>query len=93
MDEREKSDAFVDELETALKDVFSRNQKMLTKFVLVVENFDGEGDRSIWVTKGEDTYPWDAMGLLEFVRNLEQAKVTTHHFIDHGIEPGGHDHG
>lgn len=89
----EESDKFVDEIEAALNEVFTRNNKLLTKFVLVVENISGEdAERSIWVTRGEDTYPWDAAGLLAFVDQLEQAHRTTHDFLDHGIDPHGDGH-
>lgn len=53
---------------------------MATKFVLLAEVIDAEGDRCLWVCAREGQKPWDSLGLLQYGIALEQA--ATNHDAD-----------
>ncbi len=46
---------------------------MLSRFVLVAEVIEANGDRATWTMVDEDAKPWDTLGLLEHARCVEAA--------------------
>ena len=56
------ADAIGDAIEGAVSD----NSGMVTKWVAVVEYLEADGDRALWTLSGDETRPWDAMGLLRY---------------------------
>jgi len=52
---------------------------MTTKFVLVAEGMDENGERGIYTATHEGARAWDTIGLLQFGLMNEQAALTAHH--------------
>lgn len=48
---------------------------MVTKFVVVAEVIDTDGDQCVWVSTHEDARPWDVLGLLGYATALENAAI------------------
>lgn len=45
----------------------------VTKFVLVAEVLDTDGNRAVWTETSDDASKWDAYGLLTFALEEERA--------------------
>lgn len=48
---------------------------MVTKWVVLVETIDTDGDRGLWTVANEGATPWDSLGLLQHAVHLEQART------------------
>lgn len=55
----------------------SRQNEMVTRWVVVVETIDRAGERAAWTLAPLDARTWDTLGLLAFGMQLEQAKAVT----------------
>jgi hypothetical protein len=64
------------EIEDAIGTVLNRHETaLITKWIVLVEAIDGDGDRCLW-TLGSDTLTkWDGLGILTYGLQLEQAKA------------------
>lgn len=54
---------------------------MVTKYVLVAEVIDTDGDQCIWMNTHSDANAWDTLGLLAYATAVEQ----------HGLRDDGDD--
>ena len=48
---------------------------MVTKWVILAETIDADGDRGLWSLCSESATAWDTLGLLQFALHREQAKA------------------
>ena len=48
---------------------------MVTKWVAVIEGFNPDGERYLWLMSDEDAMPWDRLGMLQFALGREQADI------------------
>ena len=55
-----------DAIGEAIEGAVSDHAGMVTKWVAVVEYFETDGDRALWTLAGDQTKPWDAIGLLSY---------------------------
>lgn len=46
---------------------------MLTRWVVLAEIVDAEGERGLWTLSAPDQRAWDTLGLLDYARALEHA--------------------
>jgi hypothetical protein len=49
---------------------------IVTRFVMVAEVIDTDGDRALWVQTDDDAKPWDTFGLMQYALAVEQAGIT-----------------
>lgn len=57
-------------ISTALQGV---EQSILTKFVVIAETVDGDGQRGLWSMAGGDAMSWDTKGMLSEALDRERA--------------------
>lgn len=50
---------------------------MVQRFLLLAEVVDADGERVMWAFEPPDAKPWDALGLIEWARQIEQAAAVT----------------
>ena len=50
---------------------------MVTRFVLVAEVFDPDGDVCVWRCTHDGSKPWETLGLLEWAATREAATLLT----------------
>lgn len=67
--ERRLGDAVAGALQT--------NGEFLTKFVLLAETVDAEGNRGVWTATSDGMTAWDSIGLLQFALYREQQALNT----------------
>lgn len=48
---------------------------MVTKFVVVAEVIDGQGERAVWIEDGGSCASWDIIGLLTYALEVNAAAV------------------
>lgn len=48
---------------------------MVTKWVVLAETIDTDGDRGLWCFCNQGATAWDTLGLLQFALHREQAKT------------------
>lgn len=65
-----------DDLGQAVAEVLSKHGQMATRWVVLVEVIEGDGNRGLWIEAPEDMRQWETLGLLEFARAHECAKMT-----------------
>jgi hypothetical protein len=62
----------------ALAEVFRKIEDgMLTRWVVLAESLDDEGQRGLWLVAPEDAKAWDTIGMLTYALHLEQARSVT----------------
>lgn len=49
---------------------------MLTKYVVVAEGIDEDGDRAVYTSTHEGATAWDVLGLLSYAKGREEAALT-----------------
>ncbi|MBN6054498.1 hypothetical protein JYK22_21330, partial [Nonomuraea sp. RK-328] len=62
----------------ALSEVINRHEPSkayLTRFVVLAEVVDGEGERMVWQVAADGMRAWDTLGLLDYARSVEYAGV------------------
>jgi hypothetical protein len=65
-----------DALGDALSDTFRRVEAgMLTRWVVLAESIDEDGQRGLWLITQEDARAWDTIGMLTYALHLEQART------------------
>lgn len=64
-----------DELQNAINTVMANRVEMTGHWVALVESYDEEGHRSVYISSDREAKAWDTMGLLEYGRDLERAEV------------------
>lgn len=62
-------------VENALAQAFSDNGDMVTRWALVAEVIDTDGERGLWTLAPEDATGWDTLGMLTYATQMEQAKA------------------
>lgn len=45
----------------------------VTRWVIVAEVIDTEGERAVWMDTSDDATPWDTLGLLEYALQRERS--------------------
>lgn len=48
---------------------------VVTKWVLLAESVNGDGERGLWLVAPEDAKAWDTIGMLTYALHLEQART------------------
>lgn len=48
---------------------------MMTKFYLVATIIHEDGETGLWTQSSHGLAPWDSLGLLEFAKKMETAKI------------------
>jgi hypothetical protein len=48
---------------------------MATRFVLLVEVIDADGERALWTLAPPEQRRWDTLGLVDFARALEYSRT------------------
>jgi hypothetical protein len=62
-----------DQVQGALADLLHRRDNaMLTRFVVVAEVIEQEGERALWLLAPRDMKAWESIGMLEYARDLER---------------------
>lgn len=56
------------------------SEAFLSRFVLVAETVDNEGERGLWISASEGMRPWDVLGFTAY--GHEQAKCEAMGFSD-----------
>lgn len=64
-----------DELGSAVAQVLGKHGQMATRWVVLVELIDAEGERGLWLEAPDDMRSWDTLGLLDYAGSLERAKI------------------
>lgn len=73
----EKNEAMQQELLEALSKILQKFEAcMVTKYVVLVETVDEQGQRGLWTCESEGMVPWESLGLVEYARQVVQARVT-----------------
>lgn len=54
----------------------------VTRWLAIIEVVDADGTRALWSLGPEDATPWDALGMLEWARQVEQANLVSAEFDD-----------
>jgi hypothetical protein len=59
----------------AVSDLISKIDQgaMATRFALLIEVVDAEGERGLWAISPDGQKAWDTLGLLQYAIQLEQA--------------------
>lgn len=47
----------------------------VTRWVVVAEVIDAEGDRAVWMDVSDDAKAWDSLGLLEYALQRERSTL------------------
>lgn len=63
------------QLGSAVASVLGEQGQMATRWVVLVEVIDAEGERGLWLESPDDMRAWDVLGLLGYAKALEEAKV------------------
>lgn len=71
------SDGHHEGISTAVSDAFAHANFMVTKWVLVAEVIDEDGERCVWADTAERQTAWDSLGLLNYATQMEQAAAVT----------------
>lgn len=66
-----------DDVTEALAEAFRKTGFMATKWAVIAEVIDENGERSLWTLAPTGQLAWDTLGLLEFARQLEQADAVS----------------
>lgn len=53
-------------MQDAISGVLGQHAEIVTRWVLVAETLDADGDRAAWMLAQEDSKSWDALGLLAY---------------------------
>lgn len=48
---------------------------MLTRWVLLLEVVDDQGERALWTIAAPDQKAWDTLGLLDYARAVETSAI------------------
>ena len=51
------------------------DQAIITKFVVLAEGLDPNGDTAIYIGTSNDLAPWDSLGLLDYGITRERAQL------------------
>lgn len=62
-------------LSAAISDVLGTQSEMVTKWVVMIESMDEEGNRGVWTVTNEDAMPWDTLGIMMFGIQREQSRL------------------
>lgn len=50
--------------------------EFITKFVIIAEVIDSDGERCLWASANEEAQSWDILGLLQWGLSREMAATT-----------------
>lgn len=65
-----------DDLAAALAEVTAKHERsMVTRWVVVVETIDAEGERGVWMVADLQAKAWDTVGLLGHALNVQRAQT------------------
>lgn len=64
-----------DELQAAINDVLAKRTEMTGHWVALVESYDEQGMRSVYIAADREAKGWDSSGLLTYGLNLEAAEI------------------
>lgn len=73
-----------DRIGLALSSALAEDDEMVTRWVAVIETIDTDGDRALWTMAPDGTQSWDALGMLTFAVQREQAHATLRTGEDEG---------
>lgn len=62
-------------VESAMADAFRESDEMVTRWVVLVEVIDTNGERGLWTLAPDDATAWDTLGMLTYATQLEQAAL------------------
>lgn len=64
------------DLDDVLRDVIRKQEtSMVTRWVVLVETIDEEGERGLWALASSENRAWDTKGMLQQALDYEQAKT------------------
>jgi hypothetical protein len=71
-----------DELQRLLENAVSSAVRdvdggMVTKWVMLAEGIDEDGERALWLVANKDALSWDTIGMLHYALALEQARINS----------------
>jgi hypothetical protein len=70
----EEQAALQDDMQTALQGVIAKREiSLVTKWVVLIEIVDGNGDRALWTAASKDIMSWETKGLLQHALDVEAA--------------------
>lgn len=72
---RESDEAIVTEIGKAVEGIFARNSIMATKWLILTEALDVEGNYGLWTFGGQDMRPWDVLGLLSYAKIIQEGEL------------------
>jgi hypothetical protein len=63
-------------LDGIIPEAFRQHEgSMVTKWVLLAEVIDKDGDRGLWTMAPSGLKPWESVGMLAFAQQTEQAQM------------------
>jgi hypothetical protein len=65
-----------DKIASAISNILGEEAEMVTRWVVLVETLDKDGDRGLWSLADHDAKPWDTLGMLMFGVQKEQARIS-----------------
>lgn len=48
---------------------------VMTKYVIIIEGIDTDGDRAIYTSTNDEASSWDVLGMVDYVHMKEQAQI------------------
>ena len=68
----------------AISNILGAEAEMVTRWVVLIETLDKDGDRGLWSLSDHDAKPWDTLGMLMFGVQKEQARISRLDVPDEG---------
>lgn len=65
-------------LEREIPGAFAAKGQFVTRWLVIAEAVDPDGERMLWLHNSDEALPWDLIGMLEFGLALEKAALTAH---------------
>ena len=82
-DHQANGEAMEEELTQAVDGIVSRhNGGMATKWAMVVETINADGERGMWSFTSAGIAPWDTLGLFSYAIKLEELAIGRHEYPD-----------
>jgi len=57
---------------------------MVTKFVVIAEGIDPQGERAVYTATHENANSWDVMGLLKYAMTREESSMVADYIEENG---------
>lgn len=62
------------------------NGEIVTKWTVIIELLDEDGDRGLWAVSDEHSSIWDTLGMLDFASQKARSKVDMVTWAQHSVQ-------